>query len=276
MHLPHPSFKFPIETHAKIWQYMDLAQFVSMLQRKQLFFVKANTLRDPYEGIPPEYDRLVKKSSSKMREKSLGGTKHTDDYERKVRARLIRQSRVNGARVLINSWHSNEYESAAMWQLYSQENSGIAIQSTVDRLSRCFRENKSDIIWIGEVEYLDYEEKRTLRTGVMDSFVRKRKSFEYEREVRAVTRLPREVSAMPGRGNSHPGWNKDVKNKVRKINPNDLTDKGKYIDADISILVENVYVAPFSEYWFTEVVESLLSKYKLDKDVMKSDLYMIH
>ena len=56
MHADHPSFKAPPNPDGKIWQYMDLAQFVSMLQRKQLFFVKANQLRDPYEGTMPQHN----------------------------------------------------------------------------------------------------------------------------------------------------------------------------------------------------------------------------
>jgi hypothetical protein len=41
--------------------------------------------------------------------------------------------------ILINGWHYNEYESAAMWDLYSQANAGIAIQSTYRKLRDSFQ-----------------------------------------------------------------------------------------------------------------------------------------
>src|SRR5258705_185923 len=38
----------------------------------------------------------------------------------------------------IISWHMNEFESAAMWQLYANFDEGIAIRSTYKRLRDCF------------------------------------------------------------------------------------------------------------------------------------------
>ena len=60
MHTSHPAFRPPPDTGGKIWQYMELAEFVSMLNRKALFFVKANKLRDPYEGIIPQYSNMIR------------------------------------------------------------------------------------------------------------------------------------------------------------------------------------------------------------------------
>jgi hypothetical protein len=60
MHTSHPVFTPPPDTDGKIWQYMELAEFVSMLNRKALFFVKANKLRDPYEGIIPQYSNKIR------------------------------------------------------------------------------------------------------------------------------------------------------------------------------------------------------------------------
>jgi hypothetical protein len=178
--------------------------------------------------------------------------------------------------VLINPWHYNEYESAAMWNLYSHENAGIAIQSTTRRLSESFRKNNEDIIWIGQVQYLDFSKDWMNRwTNLFEAFLTKRKSFEYENEIRAVTCLPsdnlnRELLASTATEGSNIFLSQN-----RTINPKELTDKGKYVSADLEVLVEKVYVAPYAESWFEEVVESLLSKYDLDPIVIKSDLYTI-
>jgi len=60
MHTQHPTFKLPPNMDGKIWQYMELAEFVSMLHRKALFIVKATKLRDPYEGIMPQFNNLIR------------------------------------------------------------------------------------------------------------------------------------------------------------------------------------------------------------------------
>jgi hypothetical protein len=43
-----------------------------------------------------------------------------------------------------------------MSNLYSHENTGIDIQSTTRKLSKCFEDNNEDTIWIGKVQYLDF------------------------------------------------------------------------------------------------------------------------
>ena len=63
MHEPHPTFRPPPDMDGKIWQYMELAEFVSMLHRKALFFIKANKLRDPYEGLIPQFNNNMTRSS---------------------------------------------------------------------------------------------------------------------------------------------------------------------------------------------------------------------
>lgn len=176
MHVPHPLFRLPADPGGKIWQYMDMPKFVSMLQRKQLFFAKASAVRDPYEGVVPQYNN----------------NNNNDIGEPPAKARMWRRMQDYRDRILINSWHYNEYESAAMWQLYSQENAGIAVQSTADRLSRCFEGNKDDTVWIGTVDYRDYSREWEKDLDVFEAFLVKRKSFEYEKEIRAVTCLPGE------------------------------------------------------------------------------------
>ena len=62
--------------------------------------------------------------------------------------------------------------------------------------------------------------------------------------------------------------------KPRIVNPKALTDKCKYVNTELEILIENIYVSPAAEKWFKEVVESLVSKYCLSKNVIESNLYI--
>ena len=277
MHTTHPAFKPPPDTDGKIWQYMELAEFVSMLNRKALFFAKANKLRDPYEGIIPQYSNMIRSSSNKEGQKqNFQGGYELNHLNHRVPQTMIEQFQMYRELVLINPWHYNEYESAAMWHLYSHENAGIAIQSTTRRLSECFRDNDEDTIWIGKVQYLDFSRDWMNEwNDLFQGFVTKRKSFEYENEIRAVTCLPDDNVNRELLANKATEGSNVFSSRERTIDPKELTDKGKYVSADLQVLVEKVYVAPYAESWFEEVVESLLSKYDLDSIVIRSDLYTI-
>jgi hypothetical protein len=281
MHTSHPAFRPPPDADGKIWQYMELAEFVNMLNRKALFFVKANKLRDPYEGIIPQYSNMIRSKRDNEEKKQYFQRLYesNNDYglNRKVAQTMEEQFQMYRQLVLINPWHYNEYESAAMWSLYSHENAGIAIQSTTRRLSECFKDNNEDPIWIGKVQYLDFsvDWMNEWSNNLLQPFVTKRKSFEYEKEIRAVTCLPNDKVSRHLLANTATEESNIFSTREGTVNPKELTDKGKYVSADLHTLVEKVYVAPFAESWFEEVVESLLLKYDLDDVVTKSDLYTI-
>ena len=278
MHKSHPAFRAPPDTDGKIWQYMELAEFVSMLNRKALFFVKASKLRDPYEGIIPQYSNMIrsKRENEEQKQYFQSVYESNNGLNRKMAQTMGEQFQMYRQLVLINPWHYNEYESAAMWSLYSHENAGIAIQSTTRRLSECFKDNNEDNIWIGKVQYLDFSvDWMNEWKNLFQAFVTKRKSFEYEKEIRAVTCLPDDNVSRHLLVNTATEESNPFSSRERTVNPKELTDKGKYVSADLHMLVEKVYVAPYAEPWFEEVVESLLLKYDLDSVVIKSDLYTI-
>src|SRR5918992_1135514 len=267
MHTAHPAFRSPPDIDGKIWQYMELAEFVSMLNRKALFFVKANKLRDPYEGINPQFNNMMKyKGDKEEQNQNFPNSHRINHVDQSVAQRMIQRFQVYRQLVLINPWHYNEYESAAMWNLYSHENAGIAIQSTTRKLSKCFDDNKEDTIWIGKVQYLDFSKDGANEwDNLIQAFVTKRKSFEYENEIRAVTCMPADAnlskeSIVKTANREDLFFSSSPKDRV--INPKDLTDKGKYVSADLQTLIEKVYIAPYAEPWFEEVLESLLSKYE--------------
>jgi hypothetical protein len=277
MHTAHPAFRSPPNIDGKIWQYMELAEFVSMLNRKALFFVKANKLRDPYEGINPQFNNMIKyKRDKEEQNQNFPSSDRINHVDQSVAQTMIQRFQMYRQLVLINPWHYNEYESAAMWNLYSHENAGIAIQSTTRRLSECFKDNNEDVVWIGKVQYLDFSKDWINRwNNLFEAFVTKRKSFEYENEIRAVTCLPSDNLSRELLASAETEGCNIFSSQERTVNPKELTDKGKYVSANLEVLVEKVYVAPYAESWFEEVVESLLSKYDLDPIVTKSDLYTI-
>ena len=277
MHKSHPTFRPPPDMDGKIWQYMELAEFVSMLHRKALFFIKANKLRDPYEGIIPQFNNVIRSSEHSREEQKqyFQNQEQSNHFVQRPLQTMMQRFQLYREIVLINPWHYNEYESAAMWNLYSHENAGIAIQSTTRKLSNCFKNNSEDTIWIGKVQYLDFSKDWMNQwSNLLQAFVTKRKSFEYENEIRAITCLPDnhlcgELIIKEANKEKVPSFKQGI------VNPRELTDKGKYVSADLQTLIENVYIAPYAESWFKEVVESLLSRYGLNASVTRSDLYTV-
>ena len=109
--------------------------------------------------------------------------------------------------------------------------------------------------------------------NTLEAFVIKRKYFAQENEIRAVTSLPDDHLGEKVLSEVDKERERVNPSKPRIVNPKELTDKGKYVSSELDILIENIYVSPSAEKWFKEVVESLVSKYGLSKNVIKSDLY---
>ena len=46
----HPSFRVPEDPATQIWRYTDFTKFVDLLERRALFFGRADAMDDPFEG----------------------------------------------------------------------------------------------------------------------------------------------------------------------------------------------------------------------------------
>jgi len=51
-----------------------------------------------------------------------------------------------------------------------------------------------------------------------------------------------------------------------------ICDVGNYYDVDLSLLVQNVVVAPYAAGWFLELIVSVAARYNLEAPVVKSTL----
>jgi hypothetical protein len=160
---------------ARIWRYMDLAKFVSMLQNNALYFPVVADLGDNLEAAPP---RLPSNASAMERQSAFSSWS------------LFRC--INFA----SCWHLAEDESAAMWAIYAGRHQGIAIQSTLQALFQSFpvaaQEDANGILKIGRVEYTD-PDREEVPKKLVDSYaavLRKRHWYRYEEEVRIICSPP--------------------------------------------------------------------------------------
>jgi hypothetical protein len=248
-----------------VWQYMDFTNLVSILERKELFFSRADNFDDPYEGRISDFNRRKRMEVYSEANPNLP----KEQLERDL-AQIDSVLEEKRHKVIINSWHMNEHESAAMWELYAQRNSGIAIQTTLGRLSDSLDKANSDWISIGIVKYIDFDNEWMYEGDhIHFPFLHKRKSFEHEKELRAYTELPTE------------GLTEMVKNGVRSYvrdttDPKQKTESGKYVTVDVDKLISNIYVSPRAESWIGDLVKAVVKRYGLKPDqVIVSKLYSL-
>jgi hypothetical protein len=242
MYKDHPDLEKPKNENAQIWRYMDFTKFVSLLDKSALFFSRSDKLGDSFEGS-------YSKANIELRPTVYGESgKGAQDLP----ARLSNVFKAFPRFTLINSWHLNEYESAALWKLYLKSNDGIAVQSTFKHLRDSLKHEKYSI-FIGKVKYIDYEKDWLPEGNTLYPYIYKRKSFEHEQELRAI------IQEMPS--------------KNGKI---DLSippfDEGLYVSVDLKVLIDRIYLAPACPKWLFELTESVTKKYGVDKEVKQSSL----
>ena len=227
MYFNNPNIKLPEDPDTIVWKYLDLSKFLDLLLSQKLFMSRSDKFEDQYEGTfsEPTFEEIKKLSK--------------DNPE------FLEYYKNHREKVVVSSWHINEYESFAMWQIFTQNSEGLAIQSTIGRLQNALNPEKNYKQYIGEVNYIDYKKEYIPFDDLFFPFLFKRKSFQYEREVRIIS---------------------DTSSANIKIND------GLKIDVDISQLIEKIYIHPKSENWYKNLVIELVSKLDFNIEIEKSDL----
>ncbi|GAH33893.1 unnamed protein product, partial [marine sediment metagenome] len=54
----HPLFESPEDENQEIWRFMDFAKFVSIIDKKSLFFPNSDELPDAWEGTYTKRDSI--------------------------------------------------------------------------------------------------------------------------------------------------------------------------------------------------------------------------
>ncbi len=249
MHQEHEIVKTPDESTV-IWRYMDLFKFLSLIKDKKLAFPSALKLseNDPYEGSFTEIDI----NYDPIKDLYLKDLKLAESLKRVLPyVRLSMKEQRKG--IYINSWYMNPHESYAMWNLYSKEGQGIAIKSTIKSFKNSLKDVEENI-YIGSVNYIDYEKDSLISTGAVGNvfipFINKRKSFEHEKEVRAIV------------------WDADT-----LLNPEKQFKDIIFLDLNINELIQEIYISPSSPDWVVSIIENICSKYELNKPVIKSKIF---
>ena len=253
----HGSLETPND-NAQIWRYMGFSKFAWMLKTKQIHFHRVGDFSDPYEGtLPTAYEQLLEKSIEEQKE----------DIPRDHITDFLKAHEIPRGAAFVNSWHMNDYESAAMWDLYGPEGKSIAIRSTVGELKSAVGAIEKPI-HLGSVSYVDFysewenlppEDKYTLSDVLQDlsgnilaPAILKRKEFEHEDEVRL---LFTDFDNLP-----------KIDDKIA-LNTGVQSETDYYNHSiNLSTLVDEIVVAPDSPSWIVPTIKEMVQ----DSDVALS------
>ena len=270
-----------ISKDAMLWRYMTLDKLINILSTNQLYFSPLHSYEktDPFEGIPPKVsleamreisssqqdnlyilaasnfrDDLIQKRTGQPAE--LEQIKYLDEAITKMsNIPLVREKIFFRAfkSTLVNCWHQNEFESEAMWRLYSENNKGIAIQTTLQDLINSIDDER---VHISEVKYIDFQDKNLkpkdcVVNGHLSALL-KRKSFEHEKEVRLFFQ---------------------PENDLNTLLAEDYKYQYQLIDINLSKLISKVYISPYASELFASSVKEVFRRFGLDdRKLIHSDL----
>ena len=236
-----------------IVKYLDLTRFISLIQRKTLFFCRLDKLEDKFEGTTAKLNFDLRIDNYHYLrdagffqvivsdEEIVKKVKEQYEFEKKKKA-------IN----CVNCWNKKNTESAALWKIYSDFSKGIMIKSSISRLIKAW-ENTKEEISLSEIKYIDYSHELMPDGNSMYPLIHKQIAYSYEEEVRLIYEIVPES-----------GWDYDwTKEEVME---------GLYIKANLSELIEEIILSPYSPKWFFKLVQDLSEKYELNKVISKSQL----
>jgi hypothetical protein len=221
---------------------MDFTKYLALLESNALYFARADQFDDPFEGAST-------KANLTARPAWYSGPEWGTEKAQEALAMLPKMYEASRRWTYVNCWHANEVESAAMWRLYARSNEAIAVRSTFAKLAAQMPDNT----YVGVVQYIDYETEFIPESNSFYRFMRKRKSFAHEREVRAVRQAPITVGE-----------------EMKALQPNPAL--GIIVPVSLPDLITHVHVAPTAPPWFGELVEKSTRRFGLELPVLRSSL----
>jgi hypothetical protein len=240
----HPDFE-ETDDNTLLWRYQDLPRYIDLLIRRQLFFNRADKFEDPFEGKYNKYSKEALITDNV-------GTSNEKLVEQQFNALLGEVSEKRMA-VTVNPWHENEHENYAMWNIYARGSYGLAIQTTYERLKRSFDPARKPV-HIGKVIYYDEHTQQIPVHSSFAPFLWKRNIYKYENEVRCCALIS------------------DAEKDDFLWEAQDKYS-GVFVPVDMEMLIERIYISPYSPHWFRDLVERLTEQFGIHAEIVHSAVF---
>lgn len=224
-----------VRQSAILRRYMDLPKLLDLLHTRSLYFRRADGFSDRLEGaLFPSFRKAMNEAFA--RQESPYDADHFYDRARKGN--------------YVSCWTLGARDNMALWQLFGNVKTSVAVTSTVDRLLSCgFAWNRR--MHLHRVRYVDHRRVRTYVMGAFtDPLQYKSDSYKFERELRVI--LPQQEA----------GWEENPMG-IRLAIP------------DLDTLVRSIVIAPEADPGFIEAVRELCKRYGLSAPVRRSMLSLM-
>ena len=249
-YLSHPNIVTPPD-RTVLWRYLDLARFMDILERRVLWFPRADQFEDPLEGTYTDAEMDHVRSLASL--KTPDGIKGVADSFAETTT-LMRSTN------FICSWRAGTDESMAMWDLYRRGSGVIAIRSTVGDLKNAISHFERPV-YIGEVKYVDWNEA-PWDNNMLAMCVRKVLAYKHESEVRALVWALDASLSVPPMLRTEPGT---------PVNPEGLP-RGLEVPFNFHDHVTDMWIGPREAPWLVNLVKQIMKRYALPQHVVASSL----
>lgn len=189
-----------IKEHDYLWKFVSIEKFFSIILNQKLFFTRLDYFEDNLEGIHPELLLLdhTKKALLDLPPMNLFKGFSIDILPSQS-DNLIENLKETQKFNFANCWFlsSNNIESVAMWNLYSQPNSvalNIKYSDFYHKFTNDGYNSGIDLqnIIIGAIDYIDFQnpnEIEQLKNKIKHTPFIKDKSFSHENEFRIIAEI---------------------------------------------------------------------------------------
>ncbi|HEX2925421.1 MAG TPA: hypothetical protein VHP38_04070 [Ruminiclostridium sp.] len=253
----------------KLWRYYDLIKFLTLVNG-ELYFARADSFKDKYEGAIPKrtFQSLIEHF------RACSGLK--DDEAIKLEFQNIFNEKKKKA--AISCWHINDTESAAMWELYSKAGFGIAVKTTISRLTDSIVIPRGYKMVMSEVNYIDFDTANNTDYiyNELLPFKNKRKEFIYENEFRVILYQEKTASELVSGFSDNSSLTTAVSHKF-KFRLRNLPEEGIKVKVEPSKIIMEIIASPHMKKYEVKEIQRLLDiinkNNNTDFKIKQSDIY---
>ncbi|MFQ5772240.1 MAG: hypothetical protein ACE5HX_17020 [bacterium] len=236
------------ELDLAVCRYLTFPKFMNMLAYSAIWFSKLNILQDQFEGLMPTQAK-VKMLADNQKWKQI----FPENLHPQIDSMAARNEQDGRELLVINCWYLGKADSPKMWKEYCGGSTGIAINSTIRKLSQ-YIYTWPEYSHIGKVQYVDFDTHEMAPYEANQAHERaflKSQKYSGENEIRIVTmnfKHPRCVS-MEG----EPYTQEQCSGK----NMNNFENPGLYIGIDFGSLVDSIVLVPGSPDWVKNTINKI-------------------
>jgi Protein of unknown function (DUF2971) len=220
-----------------LWRYLDTAKFFDFIHGSKLYFTRGDQFEDKFEGT---FTHSVKRAI-------------VDSYRvNKINCTYSKFKSRLREKIFLNCWHASSDDSMAMWKIYGQSDTAVAITTTIGKLTQAIQAaNLPNYIYLKKVDYIKHWRDPSINVNPYSNvFSYKVKAYDYEKEVRVI------VDRF-----------EDGNFEER------IEEKGMPVTVSQNDLLRSIVIGPTAPKWFLFLVRKMVSERGINVDVNRSKLW---